>query len=109
MRRESCFSPRILAGKITLNLAVVMEETDVVAEGTPKSLHAGPVGGEMQAAKLITKIQPGYPAVPKVAGIGRRVNARDYRYEAHCRLRVMNSEADPELAQSAVEAVSTRL
>jgi len=94
--------------KITLNMAVVMEETDVVAEGTPKALHAGPVGGEVQAPKLITRVQPVYPAGPKAAGFEGAVllHAIIGMDGSPLSLRVMNNEVDPELARAAVEAVS---
>lgn len=101
---------------VTLNVGGVTEEVDVVAVGTAKAVpeEAGRkptrvrIGGDVQAPKIITKVQPVYPEAAKAAGtegtvllhavIGMNGNPLS--------LRVMNSEVDPELARAAVEAVS---
>jgi len=101
---------------VTLNIGAVTEEVDVVAVGTAKAVpeEAGRkptrvrIGGDVQAPKIITKVQPVYPAAAKTAGtegtvllhavIGMNGNPLS--------LRVMNSEVDPRLARAAVEAVS---
>jgi TonB family protein len=101
---------------VTLNVGAVTEEVDVVAVGTAKTSteEAGHktirvrIGGDVQAPKIITKVQPVYPEAAKAAGtqgtvllhavIGMNGNPLS--------LRVMNSEVDPQLARAAVEAVS---
>jgi hypothetical protein len=71
---------------------------------------AGPVGGEVQAAKLITKAQPEYPAGPKAVGVEGAVllHAIIGVDGSPLSLRVIN-EVDPELARAAVEAVKAAL
>jgi TonB family protein len=102
---------------VTLKIGSVMEEVDVVPEGTvkplPESQNAGkPVrlrlGGDVQAAKLITKVQPLYPVTAKTAGIQgtvilHAVIGLDGRPLS---LRVMNKDVDPDLARASVEAVN---
>jgi len=102
---------------VTLKIGSVMEEVDVVPEGTvkplPESQNGGkPVrlrlGGDVQAPKLVTKIQPLYPATAKTAGVQgtvilHAVIGLDGRPLS---LRVMNKDVDPDLARASVEAVS---
>jgi TonB family protein len=101
----------------TLKIGAVMEEVDVVPEGTVKRLPDSEgggeptrlrLGGDIQAPKLITKVQPLYPAPAKTAGsqgtvILHAVIGLDGRPLS---LRVMNKDIDPELARASVEAVS---
>lgn len=80
---------------------VVTEKTN----GKPSRLA---VGGKVEAAKLISKVQPVYPESAKTAGVQgtvvlHAVIGMDGRPLS---LRVMNSQIDPDLARSAVEAVS---
>ena len=100
-----------------LKIGAVMEEVDVVPEGTVKRLPDSESGGEpprlrlggdIEASKLITKVQPLYPAPAKTAGsqgtvILHAVIGLDGRPLS---LRVMNKDIDPELARASVEAVS---
>ena len=101
----------------TLRVAAVMEEVDVVAAGTAKPLPASGtsgkpsrvrVGGDVEAAKRVNLVTPVYPAAAKAAGIQGTVilHAVIGMDGTPLSLRVMNSEIDPELTRSAVEAVS---
>jgi TonB family protein len=108
---------RDLSQNSTLEIAAVMEEVDVVPEGTVKPLPesekgAKPsrlrLGGEVQASKLVNKVMPVYPASAKTAGVQgtvilHAVIGMDGRPLS---LRVMNNHIDPELARAAIEAVS---
>jgi TonB family protein len=108
-RRES-------SQNITLKVGAITEEVNVVAEGTPKPLAGEgmgkptrvPLGGDIQAAKLLNKVQPVYPAAAKAGGIEGTVilHAVIGIGGNPLSLRVMNSQVDPELARAAVEAVS---
>lgn len=105
------------AQDLKLQIAPVTYEDEVVAEGTTKGLPpAEPggktmrvrVGGDLQAPKLINKVQPVYPEGAKAAGsqgtvILRAVISMD---GVPLSLRVMNDQIDPELARSAIESVS---
>ena len=60
--------------RVTLEVAAVMEEVDVVPEGTAKALPGSEtggkpsrlrLGGEVQATKLLNKVTPVYPAAAK--------------------------------------------
>jgi len=66
------------------------------------------VGGNVQAAKIITKVQPVYPDSAKSAGVQGTVVLHTVigMDGKPLSLRVMNSQIDPDLARSAVEAVS---
>jgi TonB family protein len=108
---------RDLSQNVTLDVAAVMEEVDVVPEGTvkplPESQNGGKpsrlrLGGEVQASKLVRKVMPVYPASAKAAGVQgtvilHAVIGMDGRPLS---LRVMNNDIDPELARAAIEAVS---
>jgi TonB family protein len=102
---------------IILKVAAVMDEVDVVAEGTVKPLSASRtsgkparlrVGGEVEAAKRLNLVTPVYPPAAKAAGIQGTVilHAIIGMDGTPLSLRVMNSEIDPELTRAAVEAVS---
>ena len=108
---------RDLSQNITLEIAALMEEVDVVPEGTvkplPESEKGGKpsrlrLGGEVQASKLVNKVMPVYPASAKTAGLQgtvilHAVIGMDGRPLS---LRIMNNDIDPELARAAIEAVS---
>jgi protein TonB len=101
---------------VTLKIGAITEEVDVVAEGTVRALPAGTVGktprirlgGEIQAPKLLTKVQPVYPAAAKAAGVeGTVILHAIIGMEGNpLSLRVVSAQVDPELARAAVEAVS---
>jgi TonB family protein len=102
---------------VTLGIAAVTDEVDVVAEGTVKPLtqpgtSGKParlrVGGEVEAAKRTNLVHPIYPEAARAAGIQGTVilHAVIGMNGTPLSLRVMNHEIDPDLARAAVEAVS---
>ena len=101
---------REFSQNITLKPGWVTEEVNVVAEGRARTEKSPRVrlGGGIQAARLLNKVQPTYPATAKAAGIEGTVilNAIIGMNGTPLSLRVMNSEIDLELAHAAVEAVS---
>lgn len=99
-------------GSITEHVMVVPENSSGAApveapSGKPSRLS---IGGNIQAAKIIksSKVQPIYPESAKSAGIQGTVvlHAVISKEGKPLSLRVMNAQADPDLARSAVEAVS---
>ncbi|HKT46745.1 MAG TPA: M56 family metallopeptidase [Candidatus Acidoferrales bacterium] len=102
---------------LTLQIGSITEQVKVVPEGLAKPAvteksNGKPsrlgIGGDVQTAKLLNRVQPVYPEAAKTAGIQgtvvlHAVIGMDGRPLS---LRVMNSRIDPELARSAVEAVS---
>ena len=101
---------------ITLQIGAIIEEVEVVLNGTAKPLPSGAtgkpsrirVGGDIEAPQLITKVQPVYPQSARSAGVSGTVilHAIISKDGKPLSLRVMNSQVDPDLARSAVEAVS---
>ncbi|HEU0368684.1 MAG TPA: M56 family metallopeptidase, partial [Candidatus Acidoferrum sp.] len=101
---------------ITLQIGAIMEEVEVIPNGTAKPLPSGAtgkpsrirVGGDLEAPNLITKVQPVYPESARSAGVSGTVilHAIISQDGKPLSLRVMNSQVDPDLARSAVEAVS---
>jgi TonB family protein len=101
---------------ISLEIGTIMEEVQVVPAGTKQPLRVGTtgkpsrlqLGGEIEAAKIISKVQPIYPDAARSAGISGTVilHAVISMEGKPLSLRVMNSQIDPDLARSAVEAVS---
>ena len=102
---------------LTLEVGVVTEHVMVVPETTEKPIvtektNGKPsrigVGGTVEAAKLISKVPPAYPPSAKAAGVQGTVvlHAVIGMDGKPLSLRVMNSQIDPDLARSAVEAVS---
>jgi protein TonB len=93
-----------------------MEEVEVVPNGTAKPLPSAAtgkpsrirVGGDIEAPHPITKVQPLYPESARSAGVSGIVilHAIISKDGKPLSLRVMNSPIDPDLARSAVEAVS---
>jgi TonB family protein len=113
---------RGLAMTAKLNIGSINETVDVQAEGSAKSAAAAQVleaeakskatririGGNVEAAKVITKVQPIYPESAKDAGVQgtvllHAVVGMDGR---PLQLQVLNSQINPDLARAAVEAVS---
>jgi len=101
---------------ITLQPGTIIEEVEVVPNGTAKPLPSSAtgkpsrirVGGDIEAPHLITKVQPVYPESARSAGVSGTVilHAIISKDGKPLSLRVMNSQIDPDLARSAVEAVS---
>src|SRR2546429_189740 len=107
---------------LTLNAKLQMgdltETVDVKAGGFAKPAAPGTlekqkamrirIGGNVEAAKLVTKVQPIYPASAKERGaqgsvLLHAIVSKDGRPLS---MQVLNSQIDPELARAAVEAVS---
>jgi TonB family protein len=97
-------------GAITEHVTVVPENASksVPAETTSGKPSRVSVGGTVQAAKIITKVPPVYPESARSAGISGTVvlHAVIGMDGKPLSLRVKNSQIDPDLARSAVEAVS---
>jgi TonB family protein len=101
---------------ISLEIGTIMEEVQVVPGGTKQPLPVGTtgkpsrlrLGGDLEASRRVTKVQPVYPDSAKSAGISGTVilHAVISTDGKPLSLRVMNSQIDPDLARSAVEAVS---
>lgn len=113
---------RDLALTAKLNIGGINETVDVQAEGSGNAADAAQaaeaeakskakrirIGGNVQAAKIITKVQPIYPESAKAAGaqgtvLLHAVVGMDGR---PLQLQVLNSQVNPDLARAAVEAVS---
>ena len=113
---------RDLAMTAKLQMGVLEDTVDVQAEyrGQPYAMKTMPstettaepkrirIGGNVEFSKLITKVQPIYPASAKAAGVQgtvllHAIVSKDGRPLA---LQVLNSQVNPDLARAAVEAVS---
>lgn len=102
---------------IVLEIGEITEQVQVVPNGSAKPLPTGEngrparlrLGGNVEAAKLIQpRVMPVYPETAKTAGtqgtvVLHAVISKDGRPLS---LRIMNGQVDPDLAKSAVEAVS---
>jgi len=110
---------RDLAWKVKLEIGALNETADVKAEGSPKASVKNEasekatdvrirIGGNVQAAKIITKVQPIYPESAKAAGAQGTVllHAVVGMDGKPLQLQVLNSQVNPDLARAAVEAVS---
>jgi TonB family protein len=97
-------------GAITEHVMVVPGDSEkpVVTDKTSGKPSRLAVGGTVEAAKLIKKVQPMYPDSAKSAGVQGTVvlHAVIGMDGKPLSLRIMNSQVDPDLARSAVEAVS---
>jgi TonB family protein len=110
---------RDLALNAKLDIGGMNETVDVKAEGSPKVLPSEEtpgtrkavrirIGGSVEAAKVITRVQPIYPASAKAAGaqgtvLLHAVVGMDGTLHS---LEVLSSQINPDLARAAVEAVS---
>lgn len=102
--------------QVTLQLGMITEGVEVIAKGSAKAaLSATPekptrvrLSGEVQAPKLLNKVQPVYPALARANRVEGTVllHAVIGMSGSPLSLRVMNALVDPELARAAVEAVS---
>jgi len=108
--RDFSESFTLQVGAITEHVMVVPENSTkpVPVETTSGKPSRLSIGGNVQGAKLITKAQPVYPESAKSAGVQGTVvlHAVIGTDGKPLSLRVMNSQVDPDLARSAVEAVS---
>lgn len=75
---------------------------------TPEGPKRIRIGGNVEAAKVITKVQPVYPESAKVAGAQGTVvlHAIVGKDGTPLALQVLNSQINPDLVRAAVEAVS---
>ena len=112
-------SGRDFALTAKLEMGSLSESVDVSAEGSGKAATstetaAEPkptrirIGGNVEAAKVISKVQPIYPESARAAGIQGAVvlHAIVSKDGRPLQLQVLNSQIDPDLARAAVEAVS---
>jgi TonB family protein len=100
---------------VILEVGEVAETVNVVAKAPPAAppdSRSGPprrirVGGNVQATKLIHRVQPTYPEQAQVQGIQGTVliEAVILKDGSMGAMRVLNKLADPDLVASAVEAV----
>jgi len=108
---------RDLSESFTLQVGAITEHVMVVPENSTKPVPVEAtsgkpsrfsIGGSVQAAKLTNKVQPVYPESAKSAGVQGTVvlHAVIGLDGKPLSLRIMNSQVDPDLARSAVEAVS---
>jgi protein TonB len=110
---------RDLSLNIRLDIEAITQVVDVPAEGAaqaPASAETAEkpkptrlrIGGNVQAAKLLKKVQPVYPDAAKTSGVEGTVvlHAVIGMDGKPLSLQVMNSQVDPQLARAAVEAVS---
>ena len=102
---------------LRLKVATVTFEDDVIPQGTAKGVPPSEpggkttrvrVGGDLQAPKLVNKVQPVYPQDAKAAGSQGTVMLRAVigMDGAPLSLRVVNDQIDPRLARAAIESVS---
>lgn len=115
--RVSLDAGRDLFETLTLEVGAITEHVMVVPDNSTRAVPVEKakgkasrlsIGGNLEAAKLTDKVQPIYPQSAKEAGVSgtvilHAVISKDGRPLS---LRVMNSQIDPDLARSAVEAVS---
>ena len=104
---------------MTLEILGLNESVDVEAKGSPKASVKNEaaekatdvrirLGGNVQAAKIISRVQPIYPQSAKDAGAQGNVllHAVVSKDGKPLSLQVLNSQVNPDLARAAVEAVS---
>ena len=113
---------RDLALNAKLQIGVLSDAVDVQAEGSAKAREAAQalevegkskakrirIGGNVEMAKVITRVQPIYPESAKAAGAQGTVllHAVVGMDGKPLQLQVLNSQINPDLARAAVEAVS---
>jgi TonB family protein len=110
---------RDLSLNIRLDIEAISEVVDVPAEGaaqTPASAESAekskptrlPIGGNVQAARILQKVQPVYPDAARTSSVEGTVvlHAVIGMDGKPLSLQVMNSQVDPQLARAAIEAVS---
>jgi TonB family protein len=110
---------RDLSTTVKLDIGSIKDTVDVQAEGSAKALPSTEtaekskpmrirIGGNVEAAKVLTKVQPVYPASAKEKGAQGTVvlHAVVGMDGKPLSLQVLNSQIDPDLARAAVEAVS---
>ena len=98
---------------IHLKIGTISDSVDVQASGHGQGGTTTPtkrvkLGGEVEASKIITKVQPVYPEAAKSAGAQGRVNLHAVigMNGVPLSLQVMNTDINPDLARASIEAVS---
>lgn len=98
---------------IHLKIGTISDSVDVQATGHGQVASATPakrvkLGGEVEASKIITKVQPLYPEAAKKAGVQGNVNLHAVigMDGVPLSLQVVNTGIDPDLARASIEAVS---
>jgi TonB family protein len=110
---------RDLGMTVKLEIGILTESVDVQAQGSPKAKPSTEtaekpkptrirIGGNVEFAKVLTKVQPIYPESAKAAGaqgsvVLHAIVSKDGRPLS---VEVLNSHIDPDLARAAVEAVN---
>ena len=119
--RDLALNAKLDIGAITDNVDVVYHDQHYAVDGQHENSAKAAaeveakakamrirIGGNLEAAKIITKVQPIYPESAKAAGaqgsvLLHAVVSKDGR---PLQLQVLNSQVNPDLARAAVEAVS---
>jgi TonB family protein len=98
---------------IQLKIGALSDSVDVQATGHHQGGPATPakrvkLGGEVEASKVITKVQPVYPEPAKSAGAQGTVNLHAVigMNGVPLSLQVINTDVNPDLARASIEAVS---
>jgi TonB family protein len=92
----------------TLNDTVEVEASGHGQSGTATPSKRVKLGGEVEASKVITKVQPIYPESAKSAGAQGTVNLHAVigMNGVPLSLQVINTDVNPDLARASIEAVS---
>lgn len=110
--RDLALTAKLEMGSLSDSIEVSAEgsgktapSTEAPAEPKPKRIR---VGGNVEAAKVLTKVQPTYPESARAAGVQGTVvlHAVVGMDGTLLSLQVLNSQIHPDLARAAVEAVS---
>jgi TonB family protein len=98
---------------VHLKVGTLSDSVEVQAAGHGQSGSAAPakrvkLGGEIEASKIITKVQPIYPEAAKAAGVKGTVNLHAIigMDGVPLSLQVVNTDVNPDLARASIEAVS---
>ena len=98
---------------VHLTIGTLSDTVEVQATGRGQSGAAAPakrikLGGEVEASKIITKVQPLYPEAAKSAGVQGTVNLHAVigMNGVPLSLQVVNTDVNPDLARASIEAVS---
>jgi TonB family protein len=98
---------------VHLKVGTLSDSVEVQATGHGQSGSAAPakrvkLGGDVEASKIITKVQPIYPEAAKAAGVQGTVNLHAIigMDGVPLSLQVVNTDVNPDLARASIEAVS---
>ena len=101
------------AKRHNLKIGTISDSVEVQATGHGQSGSATPtkrikIGGEVEASKIVTKVQPIYPDAAKSAGVQGTVNLHAIIGidGVPLSLQVVNTDVNPDLARASIEAVS---